>query len=488
MGFLLDIAIVAYVIAMIFITIFTGSFGILLLIYLLTRRNPPIRPQIAEQDLYSVTIQIPVYNEANVIERLLDACIALDYPKDKLHIHVLDDSTDYTVELIQEKIHAYHKQGFININHIRRADRSGYKAGALAYGMQFITTECVAIFDSDFVPAPDFLRQTMPHFYENPHLSLIQTRWTHLNIEYNLLTRAQALNIDGHFAIEQVARNRGHLPMSMNGTGGIWRVEAIRDSGGWSANTLTEDLDLSYRAQMRGWEFLYLVDVTVPGELPPQVQAYKRQQARWATGSTECLIRHVKPLLLSNRHSMIQKLMGTMHLSQYTVQPIILLIFLLTPILLVTDQFNKLPDLRLLTLSGTIPIVIIALSQIELYGDWRKRLLYFPIQFMTAVAIVLNNSKAVMEAFIRPSGQREFKRTPKFHLIKPEHQWRNSRYALPADQVTWGELLLAIYALWGVGVAIDTLPAFAPYMLSYAVSFIFFAGWNLYQTYQQNRF
>lgn len=487
MGVLLDIVTVVYIVAMFFITLFTSSFGILLLIYLFTRHKLPTCPSINDNDLCSVTIQIPVYNEANVIERVLDACVALDYPRAKLHIQILDDSNDYTVELIQEKIHAYHKQGIYNISHIRRANRSGYKAGALSYGMQFITTDCVAIFDSDFVPATDFLKQTMPYFYDNPRLGLIQTRWTHLNIGYNLLTRAQALNIDGHFAIEQVARNRGQLPMSMNGTGGIWRVQTICDSGGWSANTLTEDLDLSYRAQMQGWEFLYLVDVTVPGELPPQVQAYKRQQARWATGSTECLIRHVKPLLRSNRHSWIQKWMGTMHLSQYAVQPIILLIFLLTPILLVTDQFSELPDLRLLPLTGMMPIAIIALSQIELYGDWHKRLIYFPIQFMTGVAIVLNNSKAVLQAFIRPNKPREFKRTPKFHLINPEHQWRTSRYALSADQVTWGELILAIYAIWGVAVAIETLPAFAPYMLSYAVSFIFFAGWNLYQNYQQNK-
>jgi hypothetical protein len=317
-------------------------------------------------------------------------------------------------------------------------------------------------------------------------LALIQTRWEHLNLDYNWLTRAQALNIDGHFAIEQVARSRGRLPMSMNGTGGIWRIGAIQDAGGWSSSTLTEDLDLSYRALMRGWEFLYLVDVAVPGELPPQVQAYKMQQARWATGSTECLIKHAVPLMKTKRFSFPKKFMGLMHLSQYIVQPVILLVFLLTPLLLAGDMFAKLPDLRIIGVLGIIPPMLIALAQFELRRNWRDALMYFPVQFVVGAAVVLSNTKAVLSAFHKPGVEREFKRTPKFRITRQGQNWAGSRYALKVDSITLGELGLAAYALLGFFLALDHVPAIAPYMLSYAVAFILFAFWNMYQVRQLN--
>ncbi|MFW5748451.1 MAG: glycosyltransferase [Chloroflexota bacterium] len=479
-----------YITGTMFVVIFVSGFGLLLLIYLLTRSRRPQPPVFNEADLLSVTVQLPIYNEAHVVDRLMDACVRLDYPQHKLFIQVLDDSTDHTSDLIAARVCALHQQGFINISHIQRQHRDGYKAGALAYGTARVCTDCVVIFDADFVPPPDFLRRTMPYFNTNPRLSLIQTRWDHLNRRTNWLTHAQALSIDAHFGIEQVARSRGHLPMSMNGTGGIWRVEAIRDAGGWSARTLTEDMDLSYRAFMRGWEFLYLVDVTVPGELPPLVRAYKLQQARWATGSTQCLLRHSIALLGHQRLSLLKKLMGTLHLAQYAIQPVILLLFLLSPVLIAGEMFQRLPGLRIMALAGLIPPLLITVGQIELHHNWRANLLYFPVQVMAAVAIVLNNSLAVVAAFL--PRQHEFKRTPKFDdveqhtaLRRRRRAWQRSQY-LPAgvDAVTYGELVLAAYAFIGLLLAWQLMPALVPYMLTYAVSFLVFAVWNLIQGWQ----
>lgn len=466
--------------------VFVGGFAILLTIYLLKRDAPPPLPDIIDDQLLSVTVQLPIYNEPHVVDRLLNACAGLDYPPEKLYIQVLDDSTDRTSELIARKIRALKYNNFCNIKHIRRHNRNGYKAGALAHALKYTTTECIVVFDADFIPPPNFLHQTMPHFSVNPRLGLVQTRWGHLNDDYNILTRLQALSIDAHFVVEQIARNRGNLPMSMNGTGGIWRVAAIEDAGGWSSQTLTEDLDLSYRAFMRSWEFIYRVDVDVLGELPPLVHIYKTQQARWATGSTQCLIRHSRALIRAEDFSLLQKLMGLLHLAQYAVQPVILMLFLLTPLLLVGGVYHDLPDPGLLTLLGLIPPLIIGLAQMELYGDWWRRLFYFPAHFMTGVAIVLSNTHAVLNAIWSGNQAVEFKRTPKFRLIGRQRNQRqhiidSRQVAREIDTITWGELILAGYALVGFVIAMQTLPIVAPYMLIYALSFIGFAMWNIYQ-------
>ena len=476
---ILNIAAILYTLGAAFLVVFIGGFGVLLLIYFRTRQRTPQRPVVSDEALLSVTVQLPIYNEPLVVDRLLDACAGMDYPADKLHIQILDDSTDCTSDLIQERLSNLDQNQFASATYIQRTSRSGYKAGALANGLAQVKTDCVVIFDADFVPDRDFLRQTMPYFNANPNLGLIQTRWDHLNLDYNLLTRAQALNIDAHFAVEQVARNRGHLPMAMNGTGGLWRVNAIQESGGWSSATLTEDLDLSYRAYMQGWDFLYLVDVAVPGELPPLIQAYKIQQARWATGSTQCLIRHVRNLITCRRYSPLKKLMGFLHLAQYAAQPVILMLFLLTPLLIWGNMFERLPDLTILALMGLIPPLVVAVGQMELYEDWRSRLLYFPVQFVAAVAIVLNNSRAVLAAL---GSHHEFKRTPKWRLTQQTINRHNIQSESNLDAVTIGELCLALYALFGFGIALENLPALAPYMLSYAGSFAVFALWNIYQS------
>jgi cellulose synthase/poly-beta-1,6-N-acetylglucosamine synthase-like glycosyltransferase len=480
-----NLALAFYLAGTLFLVAFISGIGILLLIYLLTRRQSPVQPHVSSDALLSVTVQLPIYNEPEVVDRLLEACANLRYPPNKLHIQILDDSTDSTTARIREKVCALEQRGITHITHIHRSNRKGYKAGALALGLQSVTTDCVAIFDADFVPETDFLWRTMPHFSENAHLALIQTRWSHLNGDYNWLTRAQALSIDAHFGVEQVARNRGQLPMSMNGTGGIWRVTAIEDAGGWSSATLTEDLDLSYRAYLRGWDFLYLVDVAVPGELPPFIQAYKTQQARWATGSTQCMLKYVPALIAAPDRSLLEKLMGITHLAQFAVHPVILMLFLLMPVLVYGNALHRIPGLAVVALVGVIPPLLTAVGQFELYEDWRRRLVFFPVQFVAAVAIVLNNTNAVLAAVRHPEQDYEFRRTPKFHITRSQRPTITDQ--LQIDMITLGELALAVYACFGLLIALHRAPAIAPYMFTYAVSFFLFSCSNIHQVWQFSR-
>lgn len=481
---LLYVAAMLYVAAACLLLGFVGSFGVLLVIYWRNRQSGVPLPSVTEVDLPSVTIQLPVYNEAHVIERLIDACAQVDYPAEKLHVQVIDDSIDHTTALIRQRMAVWQSRGVTNLTLLRRPVRQGYKAGALAYGLQRVQTDCIVVFDADFIPPRDFLRCTMPYFVVDDRLALVQTRWDHLNRSHNALTRAQALTMDGHFMVEQTARCQGRLPMSMNGTGGAWRVAALIDAGGWSSATLTEDLDVSYRALVRGWRFLYLPDVAVPGELPPQVQAYKMQQRRWATGMTENLIKNARVLFHSPHYPLTKKLMGLAHLSQYAVQPLILLVFLLTPVLLWGNMFPRLPNLgSAFGVVGLIPPLIMITAQWELRGRWLLRLAYFPVQSIIGVAVVLNNTLGVLDALHLPGTEREFKRTPKFSLTAYHRHWTHSRYALAIDRVIVGEIGLGVYAVWGVALALDHLPALVPYLAFYAVSFFVFAGWNLIQSF-----
>jgi cellulose synthase/poly-beta-1,6-N-acetylglucosamine synthase-like glycosyltransferase len=462
------------------LAIYSASFFILMAIYVRTRKQPPAAPPVADDDLLSVTLQLPVYNERHVVERLLDAVGALDYPRDKLYVQVLDDSTDETTRLLQAKVTKWRARG-LHIGLLRRADRRGYKAGALAYGLTRSHTDTVGIFDADFVPAPNFLRRVMPHFNADPRVALVQARAAHLNVDYNLLTRAQALAIDQHFAIEQVARSRGNLPMAMNGTAGIWRRATIDDAGGWAADTLTEDLDLSYRAFLKGWRFRYVVDVAVPGEVPPQLMAYKVQQARWAKGSTQCLKKHARPLLTSDL-TVLQKVMGLLHLGQYAIQPVVLLLFVLTPLVLLTGGFATLP-LGPLGAAGIAPPVIIAMGQIALYRDWPRRLLYFPVLMLITTGMMLSNTRAVWDG-LRSTGPNEFKRTPKFRTVRRGDSWLDALYAVRPDWTTLGELGLGAYAVLGLGIAVWRFPPMIPYMIVYVLAFGVLSLWSLWQVRQ----
>lgn len=469
-----------YMLAATVIAIYSASFFVLLAIYFLRRKQVPVAPDVPDCDLLSVTLQLPVYNERHVIDRLIDAIAALDYPREKLRVQVLDDSTDETTNMLRDKVDEWRAAG-LDIALIRRPERVGFKAGALAYGLARCDTDCVGVFDADFVPAPDFLRRVMPHFNASPNVALVQTRWTHLNLDYNLLTRAQALAMDQHFAIEQVARSRSDLPMSMNGTGGVWRRVSIEEAGGWTSDTLTEDMDLSYRAFLKGWRFRYIVDVAVPGEVPPQLTAYKVQQSRWAKGSTQCLVKHTGALLHADL-SPLQKAMGLLHLSQFAIQPFVLLLFLLTPPVLATGLLSQLP-LAPLGIASLAPPIFLAMGQIALYSDWFRRLLYFPVLLLTGTGMMLNNSRAVFEA-VTGKGGNTFKRTPKFRVVKRGDRLAGTRYLVQPDWTTVGELALGLYAIVGLAIAVNEAPAMIVYMVVYVSSFGMLSLGSLWQAWR----
>ena len=297
----------------------------------LHRRQKTLEGQVGPDfDWPTVTVQLPLFNERYVVERLIDAVAALDYPAQKLEIQVLDDSTDDSIELSRERVSYYQQRG-LDIKLVRRPVREGFKAGALAYGLARAKGEFVAIFDADFLPAPDFLRQTIPHF-RNPKVGIVQTRWTHLNRDFSLLTKLQAFGLDAHFFIEQGGRNAAGFFMNFNGTAGVWRTKTIQDAGGWSSNTLTEDLDLSYRAQLNGWTFVYREDIGSPAELPVAMSALKSQQYRWMKGAAECARNLIVRVLWSPNVPGVRKLHAFFHLFSSST-------FLLVFLLAVLPQF-----------------------------------------------------------------------------------------------------------------------------------------------------
>jgi cellulose synthase/poly-beta-1,6-N-acetylglucosamine synthase-like glycosyltransferase len=422
--------------------------------------------------LPTVTVQLPIFNERYVVERLIDAVARLDWPFDRLQVQVLDDSTDATTELGEARA-AFHSARGLDIRVIHRTDRTGYKAGALAAGLARATGDFVALFDADFIPPRDFLRQTIPHFLANPHLGLVQARWGHVNDSYSWLTRAQALGIDGHFIVEQTARNRSRLLMNFNGTAGVWRRACIDAVGGWQADTLAEDLDLSYRAQLAGWRTLYLPEVVAPAEVPPQIHAFKNQQFRWAKGSIQCL-RKVGGRLVRASISPAARVEGLIHLGSYLAHPLLLLL-LLTSVPLIPARSPHLASLAYLSLATLGPPALYITSQVATYRDWPARLLRLPVLMLLGTGVALNNSVAVFEALTgRTTG---FQRTPKFRIEAGADRWADKSYRLAFPLLALGELALAAYALLGVAVALAWGNGWiVPYLLLYALGFGYVGG------------
>ncbi|MCS6835358.1 MAG: glycosyltransferase [Anaerolineae bacterium] len=458
-----------YGLCALFLSAFSLGQGLLLWRYWRTRHQS-LPPAPAPQAWPDVTVQLPIYNEQSVVERLAQAVCALDYPPERLHIQFLDDSTDSTSDLLAAALARQQRPDGPTLEHLRRAQRTGYKAGALTTGLKTARGPFVAIFDADFVPPRDFLRRTVPYLLADEGLAVVQTRWTHLNDQANALTRAQALAVDGHFVVEQAARQRSGWFVPFNGSGGVWRVRAIEASGGWLSRTLTEDLDLSYRAQLAGWRALYLPDVAVPGELPPQLAAYRQQQARWAQGDVQCLALFMCALWRAPL-PLLTRLMALHHLFQYLAQPLMLLLLLLTPPLLLLGALS--PLLAPLGLFSLIPPLLYAASQRALYPDWRRRLLAFPVLLLLATGMVWSNTWAVVRAL---SGHAdEFKRTPKF--AQEGHQ---SSYALRGGRAFLSELALALYALGGAFIASQTQPTAVPYLLIYVASLLTVGLWDAF--------
>lgn len=433
-----------YTAVLIGLALFAVYIAILIVLYLWHRRAPsPTAPHIPEIELPMVTVQIPLRNERYVVQRILAAVAAFDWPRERLEIQVLDDSDDDTTALVRAEIERLGSQGYTSVL-LHRENHTGHKAGALAAGLQQARGEYIAIFDADFAPAPDFLRQTVPHLVHNPTLGLVQTRWGHLNAEYSLITRAQALALDAHFIVDQTARNRAGLLTNFNGTGGVWRRRAIEEAGGWQFDTLAEDLDLSCRAQLAGWRFLYLPDVVAPAELAPLVAAFRQQQYRWAKGATQVLRKSIGPIIASPRLRPIQKVLALLHLSGYFTQPLILML-----VLLVTPMVIYSPRLPVLTTAlGTLtmlPPLFYLIGQMALYRDWPRRILVYPIFMLLGIGISWNTTLGVLDGLLHWGG--EFKRTPKFELRGRQGNWRATQYRVTLDRALPGEILISVYAL-----------------------------------------
>lgn len=440
---------------------------ILTYLYLRHRAEHPAPADMTERAWPKLVVQLPVFNERHVVERLIDAAAALDYPADRLEIQVLDDSIDDTTALAEARA-AHHRAQGVNITVHHRSDRSGFKAGALAWGFTQADAEFLAVFDADFAPRPDFLRRVIPHLVARPDVGMVQTRWAHLNEAYSPLTRAQSLALDAHFVVEQTGRNRSGLLINFNGSGGVWRRTCIEDAGGWQADTMTEDMDLSYRAQLAGWHALYLPDVEAPAELPPQIDAFKRQQARWAQGSTQCLRKLGRPILASDLHAR-QKLAALLHIAAYVTHPLMIGVLLLTPLLIWFGQTLQVP-LAAFVLISAAPPVLYTVAQMALHTDWPRRMLYLPVIVLVGMGIAWSTSRAVWQGWTRWGGT--FARTPKFHIEGRQGDWADSAYRLRPDWTLAGEVALACYALAGVALAWfrDSHGAI-PFLALYAGSF-----------------
>ena len=477
--YLSEVIIVLYIITLLILFTFGAHGFVMVYHYWKQRGTHSLKPSTRPEPI--VTIQLPLYNELYVINRLIDAVCALDYPRERLEVQVLDDSTDETVEAVAQTVAAYRARGY-DIHHIRRGGRQGFKAGALQHGLALARGEYVAIFDADFVPQPSFLRETLP-FFEDSNIGLVQTRWEHLNGEYSLLTRAQAIALDGHFVIEQEVRNKAGYFINFNGTGGIWRKSAIEDAGGWNSDTLTEDLDLSYRAQLKGWKFKYLVDFTSPAELPAEVTALKSQQFRWTKGAIETA-RKILPQLWRSDFPLRVKIHSTFHLTNNIVFPFILLAGILNvPLVYIKqkglhEEYFMFMSVFVLAFIGSFLLYL--LSQRAVYGDWRRRILLFPLFMAGSMGFAVNNSRAVFQALFKRKS--EFVRTPKYRIEQKEDSWRSKKKYTQAklDWVVLAEVLLALYCLFGVASSIYFLEiAAVPFQLLYFLGFAFVSALSI---------
>lgn len=438
--------------------------------------------QAADHQLPWVTVQLPVYNERYVIQRLIDAVVRLEYPRDRLEIQVLDDSTDETTAIAAPLIDRYRRAGFdITLRH--RTQRTGYKAGALKEGLAVGRGEFVAIFDADFMPDPDFLMKTLP-FFEDPTIAMVQTRWGHINRDYSLLTLAQSFGIDGHFYVEQAARCWSGLFMNFNGTAGIWRRKAIDDAGGWQADTLTEDLDLSYRAQLKGWRMKFLPQVVCPAEVPVQISAAKSQQHRWAKGSIQTAIKLI-PRIVRADVPLFTKYQGIFHLTNYMVHPLMLVVAMSSPLLLWFEGFFSLREhlfaaAAFFSIATFGPSSMYLYAQKHLYPDWKQRLRYFPSLLIFGTGIALNNTKAILEAVLNVDGA--FVRTPKFRIEKKSDTWVGKRYRPPIPWLSFLEGLLALYCIYGVSLFIQRARLIDPFLLLYTIGFATVAFMSIWET------
>jgi cellulose synthase/poly-beta-1,6-N-acetylglucosamine synthase-like glycosyltransferase len=456
--------------------------------YFLYSKNVPAPPPTVT-NWPRVTVQLPIFNERYVIERLTEAVSRFDYPPELLDVQVLDDSTDETQEIAQACVQRHAAQG-MPITYIHRSNREGYKAGALENGLKTAQGEFVAIFDADFIPEPDFLRRTIPYFL-NPdggdQIGMVQARWTYLNSDYSLLTNVETILLDGHFVIEHGARSRRGTFFNFNGTAGVWRRKAIDDAGGWEHDTLTEDTDLSYRAQLKGWKFLYLPQIECASELPVDMNSFKAQQARWAKG----LMQTAKKILPKVFHSEAPwhvKAEAFFHLTANISYPLmVLLSTMLLPVMIVRFQQGwfqmLLIDLPLFLASTCSISSFYLVSQRELRPrTWWRTFLYMPFVMATGIGISVRNAQAVIEAIVGKKS--EFSRTPKFKIEGKEGTFAKKSYRNKAGWMPYAEVLLGLYfSLTVVYAFLNENYATVPFLLLFVWGYLYTGLMSLGQTY-----
>jgi cellulose synthase/poly-beta-1,6-N-acetylglucosamine synthase-like glycosyltransferase len=435
---------ISYFIVLLGLSLYGLHRYVIVWLFLKNRKRVP-KPAGEFAQLPRVTVQLPVFNEMYVVERLLKSVAALDYPRELLQVQVLDDSTDETTKLAARQVAELQAAG-LDIELIHRDDRTGFKAGALENGLRTCTGEFVLILDADFVPTPDMLRRTI-HYFTDPRIGMIQTRWGHLNRTYSLLTRIQAMFLDGHLLLEQTARSRAGRFFNFNGTAGLWRRSCIADAGGWQHDTLTEDLDLSYRAQLKGWRFVFLADLVTPAELPVDMNGFKSQQHRWTKGSIQTCLK-LLPQVWRARLPLVVKLEATAHLtSNYAYLLLFFLCLLMHP-----STAGGVPNLWRtilidipIFLSASMPAAVFYLCcQRELYPrSWWKEVLYLPALLALGIGLAVNNARAVIEAML--GVQSEFTRTAKYGIQSRTQSWKRTKYSPLKSIAPFIEIGFALY-------------------------------------------
>jgi cellulose synthase/poly-beta-1,6-N-acetylglucosamine synthase-like glycosyltransferase len=430
-----------------------------------------------------VTVQLPIFNEMYVADRLIGAVCELDYPKDLLEIQVLDDSTDETTAIAELAVRRYSAKGF-NIKYLHRVDRTGFKAGALEAGLNEASGQFIAIFDADFVPPSDFLMRTLPYFATDPKIGMVQARWGHINQDYSLLTKIQAILLDAHFVLEHGGRNRAGCFFNFNGTAGIWRREVIPDAGGWQHDTLTEDLDLSYRAQLRGWRFVFLPDLVCPAEVPVEMNSFKSQQHRWAKGSIQTCIK-LLPRILRSKQPFSVKAEAFFHLSaNFNYLLMSILSILMFPSMYVRYSMGwtemMLIDIPLFAAATLSFCNFYMVSQRELYPDWKTRLKYLAFLMSIGIGLCVNNARAVIEAIFNK--QSDFARTPKYGIERDSDEWVGKKYHQSFGVQPMIELALGLYFTATVFYALaNGIYGTLPFLMLFQVGFLYTGLLSIFQ-------
>jgi cellulose synthase/poly-beta-1,6-N-acetylglucosamine synthase-like glycosyltransferase len=473
----------AYFFVLIILAIYGWHRYYLVYLYMSNRGRNPIAPVMLDPAPV-VTIQLPLYNEMYVADRLIDAVCRMDYPRDRLEIQVLDDSTDETQSIAELAVRRFAAQG-IDIKYVHRADRSGYKAGALEAGLKTARGEFIAIFDADFIPPTDFLTRLMPHFAE-AKIGMVQARWGHINQDYSLLTKIQAILLDGHFVLEHGGRHRSGRFFNFNGTAGVWRRVAIDDAGGWQHDTLTEDLDLSYRAQLRGWRFVFLSDVIAPAEVPVEMNGFKSQQHRWAKGSIQTC-RKLLPRILRADLPLGIKAEAFFHLTANFNYPLmVVLSILMFPSMVIRYNMGWYEMLLIdvpLFFAATFSVCnFYMVCQREIHRDWLTRVKYLPFLMSIGIGLSINNTRAVFEALF--NRQSEFTRTPKYRIEGDADEWVGKKYRQSVAIQPLIELALGLYFTWTVFYALaNQIYGTLPFLVLFQIGFLYTGLMSIVQQY-----